>query len=167
MTNLNTYIDFVGSINIPNLEKDIQGFETVYNTPYQKEILVKLFGFDLYTTFEAGLLEDPILQKWTDLKNGSTYLVNEIKKENPGLKKLVANYVYCKWLTINYEQLTGLGSINSNSENATIISPENKIVNAWNEMIKLYYQVYDFMYNNQTDYPNCDTEELRILTYGF
>jgi hypothetical protein len=167
MNNFNTYVDFVGDKNIPNLDKDLVGFEANYNTPFQKEILIKLLGFDLYLAFEAGLLEGTIPAKWTDLKNGSTYILDGINYQNVGCKDLVAYYVYCKWLSANYEQITGIGVINSNSDNATNISPENKMTNAWNKMIKLYNNVYEFISENETDYLNLNTEELRLLTYGF
>lgn len=167
MTNLITYADFKGKLSIPNIDKDITGFAATYIAPFQKEILIKLLGFHEYTNFEAGLIEDPILQKWTDLRDGSTYTVDEIKKQNPGVKGIITNYVYCKWLSANFEQLTGLGVINATADNATIVSPENKITAAWNDMIKLYYQTYLFLIEKETDYPNLETEQLRLLTYGF
>jgi len=167
MTNLITYADFKGKLSIPNIDTDQTGFANNYIAPFQKEILIKLLGFDLYLAFETGLAESTPAQNWTDLRDGSTYLVDGINKQNPGVKGIITNYVYCKWLSANFEQITGLGVQNANSDNATIISPENKITSAWNDMIKLYYQVYLFMYENETDYPNLETEQLRLLTYGF
>ena len=167
MTNFNTYLNFVGDRNIPNLNKDLTSFEANYNTPFQKEILIKLLGYDLYLAFEAGLIEPTVLQKWIDLRDGSTYVVDGINYQNLGCKDMVAYYVYCKWLSNNYEQITGIGVINTTSDNAINITPENKMTIGWNKMVDLYNNVYDFLKENETDYPNLNTSTLNKLTYGF
>ena len=167
MNNFVTYSDFVGSKSIPNLSKDSTSFNANYIAIYQKEILIKLLGYDLYLAFETGLTAETPDAIWTNLRDGSDYLVDSIKKQNPGCKGIVTNYVYCKYITNNFEQITGLGSTSANSENSTIVSPENKIVNAWNNMIRDYYLVAYFINENLEDYPNWEAEELGILTYGF
>lgn len=166
MTNLVVYTDFIGDVDLPNLDKDVSGFNT-FVTKFQKEILIKLLGYDLYLAFVAGLLEEPIKAKWTDLKNGSTYQIDSVNKQNPGVKDIVLYYIYCKWLSTHFEQLTGLGVIQSNSDNATIISPENKITTGWNNMLNYYYMVYNFISEKESDYPNWDFTTLKMITYGF
>ena len=165
MNNLCAYTDFVGDKNIPI--KDVTDFTNNYIAVYQKEILIKLLGFDLYLAFEAGLSEGTIAQKWTDLKNGSTYVVDGVKKQNPGVKDIVVYYVYCKWLSANYNQITGVGVINSTAENAEKIDPEIKIMAGWNTMVNYYNMVYDFINEKETDYPNWDFTELNKILYGF
>lgn len=165
MNNLCAYTDFVGDKNIPI--KDVTDFTNNYIAVYQKEILIKLLGFDLYLALEAGLSEGTIAQKWTDLKNGSTYVVDGVKKQNPGVKDIVVYYVYCKWLSANYNQITGVGVINSTAENAEKIDPEIKIMAGWNTMVNYYNMVYDFINEKETDYPNWDFTELNKILYGF
>lgn len=165
MNNFVEASDFVGKYSIPNLDKDTTSFENNYIAIYQKEILIKLLGYDLYLAFEAGLTESSPLAKWTNLKTGSTYSVDSINKNNAGCVDIVLKYIYVNYISINYEQLTGLGSVNFNAENATKVSPENKILSAWNSMYKDYYSVHDFISNNESDYPNWDFEYITKMLY--
>ena len=64
MNNLVTIANFVGDRFIPNLSKYETEFNTNYIAPYQKEVLIKLLGFDLYLQFEAGLSVETPEQKW-------------------------------------------------------------------------------------------------------
>jgi len=166
MTNFVTITDFTGDRNIDIQDKYLTDFNN-FITKYQKEVLIKLLGYDLYLAFETGLLEDPIAAKWTNLKNGSTYQVDGINKQNPGLIDIVAYYVYCKHVSTNFEQYSSLGVTASNIEGGTVVSPENKITNGWNNMLNYYYMVYDFISNNETDYPNFEITILKNMTYGF
>jgi len=165
MNNFVTYDDFVGDKNLPNLDKDSTSFDTNYVAVYQKEILIKLLGYDLYLAFEAGLALETPLAIWTDLRDGSTYVENGINKQNPGCSDLVAYYVYCNYLSINYEEMTGVGVITSNSSNAVKVAPDNKIISAWNKMYKDYYLVYDFITANVSDYPNWEIEYITKMLY--
>jgi hypothetical protein len=166
MNNLITYTDFKGAINIPNIDKDITSFNTVYIAPCQKNILIKLLGYHEYINFEIGLDEATILQKWIDLRDGSTYEVDGIKKENPGVKNIIANYTFCEWCINNQTQLTGIGAIRPNSDNSENVSIAGKYGKAWNDMVLLYRQVYSFLIENSSDYPDLDTEQMKIYSYG-
>ena len=50
---------------------------------------------------------------------------------------LISYYVYYWYVKTNYQQLTGVGTINSDAENATKIDPNVKLVWSWNECSKL------------------------------
>lgn len=165
MNNFVTVSDFVSDKSIPNLDKDTTSFENNYIAIYQKEILLKLLGYDLYLAFEAGLAAGSPLTKWTNLRDGSTYIVDGINKQNPGCKDIVAYYIYCKYVSANYEQLTGLGSTVASGSNSVSVSPGNKMINAWNKMFTDYYLVYDFISNNENDYPNWEFEYITKMLY--
>ena len=105
--------------------------------------------------------------KWTNLKNGSTYQVNGINYQNPGLIDIVSYYVYCKHVSANFEQYSTIGVDAPNIEGGTVVSPENKIVNAWNNMLNYYYLSGNFIKENETDYPNWEFTILSNMTYGF
>jgi len=167
MTNFVTVANFTGDRNIPVNDKYLTDFNN-FITKYQKEILIKLLGYDLYLAFEAGLAVEPTPDsKWTNLRDGSTYVVSGINHQNPGLIDIVAYYVYCKHVSTNFEQYSALGVYASNVEGGTVVSPENKITSGWNNMLNYYYMVYDFISNNETDYPNWDFTTLKMMTYGF
>lgn len=168
MNNQVTSVDFVGSIFLPESISGATDFGTNYIVKYQKEILIKLLGYDLYLAFETGLAVEPTPEtKWTDLKNGSTYQIDGINKQNIGTKKIVANYIYCKWVSENWQQLSAIGVFTAKAENSEFASPENKYATAWNEMINYYNNVCDFITEKESDYPNWENEILTKYTYGF
>lgn len=169
---------FKGGLTIPNIEKDASGFENDYINKYEKEILVRLLGNTLYSNFMAGLAAPTIEQKWLDLRDGKDYTItiNEVDYTirwngliNSEKESLIAYYVYFHWLQRNYHQLSGLGVIDTTTENATKVDPNEKLVWANNECAKLageYYHItlgyfeytsfepslFNFIINNQTDY---------------
>jgi len=168
MTNFVTIADFKGNFNIPISTMNEADFEANYTTKYQKEILIKLLGFDLYCAFETGLAVVPTPDAiWTDLKNGSTFTVDSIKYQNPGCKNIIVAYTYCKWLSANFETLTAMGVTNQKTENSDKISPENKITQAWNEMYSEIEKLYSFILENESNYSNWEPTYFQLMTYGF
>lgn len=170
---------FKGALKIPNIDKDPTAFEQNYIAVYEAEILTKLLGNSLYQLLIANYVSGtPSI--YVDLVEGKTYDV-EINEKTYSVKwnglinsekiSLIAYYVYFKYLEQNYQQLTGLGVIQANSENANIVSPNAKMVWANNECSKLagsYPYISDgdvtantlepslfyFIANNLTDYPD-------------
>jgi len=63
---------FVGEINLPNTnEEDIQVRLKHFINIYEPKFLTELLGYDLYSSFIAGLQETIIEQKWVDLLYGN------------------------------------------------------------------------------------------------
>ena len=110
---------------------------------YEKEILISLLGYKLYKLMVASPTVEPYksliegaefeltfdgitqLQKWNGLKNSD--------KES-----LIAFYTYYKYQERNFVKPSAIGAVKPKAENAETVSPVWKMVNAWNEMIKLY-----------------------------
>lgn len=77
---------FIGEINIPNTHTPaIGGLLDWFIEKYEEQFLKEVLGYDLYTAFKAGLLIDPIPQKWTDLIEGVEYTYNDKTKFWRGL----------------------------------------------------------------------------------
>jgi hypothetical protein len=143
---------FKGALQIPNIDKDQTAFEDNYITPYESEILTRLLGNDLYqqvlTNYDTGVDD-----KWKDLVEGTDYEVEvngvtyDVKWNgliNSDKLSLIAYYVYFNYVKQNYQQLTGLGVSANVQENATIVSPNEKLVWSWNECKRLSgTNVYD------------------------
>ena len=173
---------FKGALQIPNLAKDATAFNANYINVYEPEILTKLLGNTLYqnmiTNYVSGT---PSI--WVDLVEGKDYTVTinavdyTVKWNgliNTEKISLIAYYVYFNYIQQNYQQATGLGIIQSNTENGTIVSPNQKLVWANNECAKLAgsypykligepiytpietleASLFYFIANNITDYPN-------------
>lgn len=65
---------FIGELNIPNTHTVAVGtLLDWFIEKYEEKFLTEVLGYELYKAFKAGLLEDPIPQKWTDLIDGVEY----------------------------------------------------------------------------------------------
>ena len=129
---------FRGALSIPNIGKDEESFNTNYIERYEKEILIKLLGYDLYKRFTDGLLAAPTAIEWLQLRDGHTYDVIQpdetvLKVRWNGLANiekdsLIAYYIYNNYVRNNYQQLTGLGVTAQTPENAVTLSPNEKLI---------------------------------------
>jgi hypothetical protein len=139
---------FVDEILIAGLENTVDSTGSKLSsfiTKYEARFLKELLGKDLYNAFITGLEEDPIQQKWLDLKNE---LVNDTTKESP-----IANYVYYYYSRNKATETVGFGEIQPNTENGIMANAVQKQTRAWNEMVDWNKQVIDFINDNISDYP--------------
>lgn len=109
------------------------------------------------------LLPDYVPQKWIDLVNGVTYMVNDISLIWNGLiyskgtykGSLLADYVYSFWLESQVSYMTGVGDAKGNPKGAILVNPTQRYVNIWNEFVKGY----------QSDV--CGNCYFGMINYGF
>lgn len=118
---------FIGEINIPNVDQPaVLENVNLFINKYEKKFLILLLGQSVYDDFINGLSENPIQNKWIDLRDK---IINSEDKESP-----MANFVYY-WYMRNFATTsTGIGETKPNAENASIVSGVDKQVRAWNEM---------------------------------
>jgi len=145
----NTY--FVGEITIP----DIAGLNsnatalTQAIDQYEKEILISLLGYKLYSLLMADLDEDgkPQTEPYLSLVNGAefdhvcdgeTVLLKWNGLVNTDRQSLIAYYAYYKYVERQTTHLSGVGTILPGSEKGGRVSPVNKMINAWERMRELY-----------------------------
>lgn len=133
---------FVGDILITNKDKITVSLQSVIDK-YEKEILISLLGYELYDL----MINDQNTEPYKSLIEGAEFTMTfdgieqKLKWEgfkNTAKQSLIAYYVYYKYQDENFIQPSGVGAIQAQAENADIISPYSKMVNAWNEMIALY-----------------------------
>ena len=77
---------FFGSLTLPLSDTDagVSGFNVFLNE-YEKKLLTSLFGYELNKAFQAGLLIDPIADRWNDLLYGKEYTFESRLKKWDGL----------------------------------------------------------------------------------
>jgi len=161
---------FVGQIAIPFDNVDPDEFTSTYIAVYEREILIRFLGYDLYKRFTEGLAQPSPAQIWLDLRDGVEYTVdvNSVSHlikwnglANSDKVSLIAYYVYYKWLSQNDTQVTGTGVGRSTKENAEIYDPNFKLVQAWNNVLELsglnWYPkteptLYNFINDNKETY---------------
>lgn len=156
---------FIGEVNIPNTNQVAvqQNIDNLINK-YEAELLTMLFGYKMYKDFQAGLLGDPIPQIWKDLRDGAEYTADDQLYKWSGLavagapaiakRSLIANYVYYWFMRKEATQSSGVGEVATKTENSNRVSPIEKQVRAWNEMVGWIQDMYAFLEAKKADYPD-------------
>jgi hypothetical protein len=158
--------------NIPGIASN-NSF-VAFEAEYSEKVLKEILGYTLYTAFAAGLLEDPIPAKWTDLKNGKVYTYSGKTYQFTGMKKLLIPYLYEQWWRNIYEGLTTNGITIPKVENGESASPAQKLSSSHNRFCDLVGNecshmntLYGFLYANLSTYEDLDfTAPEKINVFG-
>lgn len=176
---------FVGEINIPNVSASgVSAGLTQSIAQYEKEILISLLGYKLYSLLIADLDGDGLPQtaKYTNLVDGAEF-THTIDGEDitlmwGGLKNaqkqsLIAYYVYYKYVERDITHLSGSGiSMSPEGKGWKRASSVNKMVSAWERMRELYgklpvgnrvYYTKPLTFDNIVDVYNYDPSAYNFL----
>jgi len=162
---------FVFDINIPDSDyNDL----TTYITRYEKEILMKLLGFELYTLVAAyNISTSP--QRIKDIVEGKEYETSDGKTmkwmglANADKISLIAYYVYYWFVKNRNTTLQGIGTLKLKGENSENARAGIKISTAWHRLKLLYGDygqgeyipsAYNFLMKYESEYPEWVFEEL-------
>lgn len=138
---------------------------------YEKEILQKLLGYELWKlvdAYEAGVSDQEII----DLVEGKEYTVNDVLVRWNGLVNgdkisLLSDYVYFRWAVERVSVLQTTGAMKLQSENAEPVNITTKAVAAYNRMVNMYHNCYEFLTENEDEYPSwVYTDVEKINTFG-
>ena len=144
---------FIGDIALPNLDEVSNSFAD-FITRYETELLKKLLGYTLWKEFTDALDAGSPAQKWVDLRDGAEFSfefegVTVTTKWggliNTDLESVIAYYVYYKYRQINLSTTTSINDVVGLPENATKVNDVRKMAYAWNEMLKLYGDLYSYV----------------------
>lgn len=162
---------FKGEIVIPNLNSVSNGissqiassnFELLLSfiNKYERRFLVSLLGRDCADEFYKEIERKELSGKWFDLKNK---LVDETLKLSP-----IANYVYYWYRRDNVSIATGVGEMETDSDNSVRVSPALKMCRAWNEMVDWVIDIQTWMKSSGSfNYRNINVNLLkRINTFN-
>jgi len=139
---------FIGEINFPNIAANTVSLTQAIGQ-YEKEILIELLGYKLYSLLIADqnkAVEDQE-QKYIDLVNGAefTHVFNGVEMllkweglKNTQKQSLIAYYVYYKLLERNTLHLSDVGTVALDSKAGKRVSPMDNMINAWDRMRTLY-----------------------------
>lgn len=153
---------FFGNVLIPqNSDVAVAGSLQLFIDNKEPELLTMLLGYELYKAYAAGIVAGSPLQKWLDLRDGKEYTNRQgyltkwrgLKFTDTASKKsLIANYVYCAWMENEISITTGTGEKVAANQNAVNVSSVQKVVRAWNEMVKWNWELIEFLLSNESDY---------------
>ena len=156
----------------------------------ERDVLVKLFGFEMYSNFISDLqtddkgvyqVKDNTEQRWKDLLNGTTYEMDGVtysfrglRFSDPGLQgeylqSLIAYYVYTIYVDTEEIKHTGLTFTKEQAKNAMVISGRSRHATAFNRFYRLALaddetgerSLYQFLKDHEENYPEW------IMTYEF
>jgi hypothetical protein len=144
---------FVGEINIPNASTDTSLTQAI--DQYEKEILISLLGYKLYSLLIADLVNGiPVTQIYLDLVNGAEFTYSfrgeDITLKWEGLKNsakvsLIAYYVFYKYVERDVTRYYGTGvsmAVPANGQSGwERVSSMNKLCAVWERMRELYGKV--------------------------
>jgi len=175
---------FVGEINIPNAATDtltVAGLTQAIGQ-YEKEILISLLGYKLYSLLIADCTNNiPASQIYLDLVNGvefdhvyrgDTITLKWEGLKNTQLQSLIAYYVFYKYVERDITRLYPAGvGVSSEGNGWTKVSAVNKLINAWERMRELYGKIpfqYKKYYGHNSDIVlnntfNCDPSAYNFL----
>lgn len=136
---------FTGKLFIPNVV-DVPDIQAGYSSEaptnqdkltlsiqkYERLLLVNALGITQYNELIADV--EATSGKWYDMINGKTY----DNKRFEGLKDIIAYFVYVNFLKYEAVQFNTTGLQRADAENATSVSPVNRMVDYWNEFVNMY-----------------------------
>ena len=152
MENLIDKSYFWGDIEITGLFKpEMEAKLDMMIAKYQKEYLKQMFG--------TYFLEHEMTDTFKNL------LIDDELKTSP-----IANFVYYYWQRNNATFQTNAGVKTLNVQNTISVSPAEKMVSAWNQMVTWNEEIHSSLYDLETDefdylndiYPYIDDS---IITY--
>ena len=83
----------------------------------------------------------------------STTAVNNPNFQTTSLSP-IAYYVYYQYQKSQATNTAGTGEVVLDAENSIMATPAQKMVTAWNKMVHINRELFDFLYVNQKDYPD-------------
>ena len=154
---------FTGELYIPNISGS-SVTETanllqlqIAIAKYETYFLRQMLGDDFYDMYAAGVTAET--ERWLDLQ-GELYVENETL--GVGFSP-VANYVYCKFMQSQQSLTLVHGEAKARHENMEMFTPREKIVIAWNEMVRMINDLYNYLDENQSTYPEFDMSDVETF----
>jgi len=150
MANLIDATYFVDDIEVPNVAQAPVAADLLKSiTVYEKEVLIDLLGYALYTDLQAAIaLPYTTGDKWDKLINGDefSFTLNgeTISVKWEGLlgfqkKSLIAYYVYFLHRRKRASYMSGSKTeVEADAENSVNVQLHDKLTYIWNEFVKLY-----------------------------
>ena len=133
---------------------------TQYIDKFEKEVLMGLLGYTLYSEMMAdyaALPGTPLPEKWDRLINGYTYDYNGVTIRWNGLinsdkASFIAYYVYCQYLKAKQFTPAQAGTVQPKNENSIVVDGIANHTAAWNRFVDGYYNCWQFLFQYETDY---------------
>lgn len=129
----------------------LQGFVVQYEPEYLEKLLGEKSYLEFSSYMENG--QSPEEKRWEDLI--SRLVVKHGEGDIP--KSPIANYIYFHYIRHNHTQATTTG-VKSDGDDGVLVSPERKMIFAWNDMVRMNGKITRWLESNKSDYPGLGTD---------
>lgn len=116
---------------------------------YEKKILKRLFGTTLYAAYVADMETVPVPSRWNPII--SLLLIDQTNKISP-----LANLIYYYWVRDHQTLQTAGESVKVQATDTTPFVNVQLICDIYNDAISDLSDVYDYLVDNASDYPEWD-----------
>ena len=148
-----TINDFTGKFAIStgmyantNIQSYIDRYEDIY--------LTELLGVKLYNLFIADLVSNvPVTAKYTKIFNAFKEELDIRLIISKGMKDMLVGFIYFEYMKDSVTQTTPIGVVKQSTENSTPISAHTPIYLRYNESVKNYRAIQDYIMQNLSTYP--------------
>ncbi len=153
MANLIYSSFFIRNLNLVNVSKtEIAERITSFIDKYEKECLIKILGYPLYTLAVAGPWA---VGRMKDIKDGADWIdCNGVTQHWQGLVhdtniSLLANYIYFYIQEASSTQTSGVNTNVPKGQNSQVISPADKMSHAWSFFSSEVFDLISFLWNKK------------------
>lgn len=160
---------FTGPLAIANLSQPaVSSVVDTYILLKGEELLSKAMGESLKAAYLEGIEEVEVEERWSKLRDGLSFTNRYDRKAKwVGFKAESAiplNPVACYvWFHLQRDgsiQMSGIGSVQAQAENAANVSPAQPLSLIWNAMANDIKVLWDYLVTNKTDYPELNESEI-------
>lgn len=124
-----------------------------------KDFIFEQRGFGQLRTDEYSISGNTLTFAGTKkFSSGDTYFykaatlsLNSVTGSNK--ESLIANYVYWHFMKDLHTQSVVIGEVKNKSHNSMAADPTQKLVRAWNEMVRWIWEMKCYLDTNREDYP--------------
>lgn len=127
-----------------------------YIDRYEDIYLVELLGVELYNQFIADLDVNNIPQdaKFIKLFNPFNEQISFTLMISRGMKDMLIGFIYFQYLKDLITQTTSVGVTKAQEQNSKVITSHTTIYGRYNESIKTYNAIQEYILFNMNDYAD-------------
>lgn len=156
--------DFIGECNIPNPSNtDVATYIQGFINQYEPNCMSNVLGYVLYKDYLAHMTDI----RFVNILNGAEFTDsgNTLRKY-VGFKPAILRYIYFYIMSDKSTLTAGFAQVIPKGDVIVPVSPESKMVRAWNFFARNVRELIIFLVANPTTYPEFDSWQTG-LTFDF
>lgn len=125
-----------------------------YIERYEKDYLIDLFGVELCELFYADTPgSQPLTDKYLKLYKPFYEQIGFSLMKSKGIKDMLTGFIYFEYAKDLITETTPVGMVKPQEQNSKVISAHTPIYLKYNESIKTYNAIQEYIMLNMNEYP--------------